>query len=361
MMLVYRRIISVPVSATPALTRLLIGVGCLLALAIAARAHQPLLEDQLRNVRRTGPCAEYLPEAVTINDPTQSSLAIYGRLGWPNEIDLYTFIPAKSASIPVEALVPAQQSNQDFRPAVVLIGRDIAPQQQSALPAELPLKLPEYLRAQVIRPPEGKRGVFFEKRMLESFYRGNEQWVHLTAGQPYHIALYEPNHFTGSYSLNLGAAENFKDISKYSTLKNILAIKMGVFGDKRIPWLDILGLCLLGIGLTLGMASVIVAWLSRNSTSLAINPSDMSNRLLRVVMRYLRAGILTAIAGGAILYRQSQLSGVAAFQALLAIALIAYAIYLHTRRDKTESGLTVFSLVWFCQVFLLAWYLLMIR
>lgn len=361
MKVVHWRIKSASVSATPALPRSLIGVCCLLALAITARAHQPVLEDQLRNARRTAPCSDHFQEAMPIADPTQASLAIFGRLGWPDEVDLYTFIPTKSESIPVEALVPAQQSNQRFRPTIAIIGRGIAPQQQAELPAELPFKLPENLRAQVIKPPEGNRGVFFERRMFERFYRGNEQQVRLTAGQPYYIALYDPNHFTGSYSLSLGSVENFKDVSKYSMFKNFLAIKMGTFGDKPIPWLDLLGLSLLSGGLMLGMASVIVAWLSRNSTSLAVNPADISNRLLRVVMRYVRAGILMAIAGGAILYRQSQLSGVATFQALLTIALIAYAIYLYTRRSETESGLAVFSLVWFSQVFLLAWYLLMIR
>lgn len=348
-------------SRAQALSRLLTGCCCLLALAITARAHQPLLEDQLRNARRTAPCSDYFQEAVPISDPTQASLAIFGRLGWPNEVDLYTFTPAKSASIPIEALVPARQSNQYFRPAIIIIGNDIVPQQASMLPAEIPLRLPGNFHAQVIRPPEGKRSVFFEKRMLENFYRGNQQQVRLTAGRPYYIALYDPNHFTGSYSLSLGSVENFNGVSKYSMFRNILAIKMGAFGDKPIPWLDLLGLCLLAGGLTLGLASVIVAWLSRNSTSLAINPADVSNRLLRVVMRYIRAGLLMAVAGGAILYRQSHLSGVATFQALLAIALIAYVIYLYTRRKKTESGLAVFSLVWISQVFLLAWYLLMSR
>lgn len=346
-------------SPVASLTRSLIGAWCLLAFVITARAHLPLLEDQLRNARQDGHCSYFSPQAVAITDPTEASLAIYGRLGWPNEVDLYAFTPAKSESIPIEALVPAQQSNEYFRPAVIIIGRDIAPQQQSELP--LPLTLPDGFRARVIAPPEGARGVFFEKRLFERLYRGNEQRIQLTAGQPYYIALYDPNHFTGSYALNLGAVENFNGVSKYSLFKNIVAIKMGMFGDRLIPWLDLLGLCLLGSGLTLGMGAVIVTWLSRNSTSLAINPSDITNRLLKVVMRYIRAGILMAIAGGAILYRQSYFSGVATFQALLAIALIAYIIYLSTRGTKARPALAVFSLVWFCQVFLLAWYLVMVR
>jgi len=357
----YWRINSVPV---PNLTRFLIGAWLLLALATNARAHRPALEDQFRNAPPVAPCdnfSRFSQRAIPITDPTLASLAIYGRLEWPDEVDLYTFVPAKSESIPVEAMVPVRQFNYNFRPAVVIIGRDIAPSQQSSSPASLPFPLPDGFRARVIMSPEGERSAFFEKRTFERLYRGNEQWVHLTAGQPYYIALYNPNHFTGSYSLGLGAVENFNGVSKYSMFKTILAIKMGMFGERGIPWLDVLGMFMLATGLTLGAGAVIVTGLSRNSAILMVNQSDRASRILRFAMKYVWIGILLAVAGGALLYRQSHLSGVATFQALLALALIFYAVYLSSRKTEAGKGLAVFSMVWVSQVFLLAWYLLMIR
>jgi len=352
----------------PKLSCALIGVWCLLALAPIARAHRPALEDQFRAPPQVEPCdsvTKFTQKASTITDPTLASLAIYGRLALPNEVDLYAFAPAKSESIPVEAMVPAQQFNSNFRPAVIIIGRDIAPSQEAVsdgnAPVNLPIKLPEGFRARVIMPPEGERSAFVEKRTLERLYHGNEQWIQLTAGQPYYIALYEPNHFTGSYSLNLGAVENFKGVSKYSIFKTIMAIKMGMFGGRSFPGLDFLGLFMLTTGLTLGAGAVIITWLSRQSANLMVNQSDRASRILKLAMKYVWIGIALAVAGGALLYRRSQLSGVATFQAMLALALIFYAVYLSVRKVEAGKGLAVFSLVWVSQLFLFAWYILIVR
>jgi len=361
----YWRIKSVSV---PTLTRLLIGAWLLLALEPNARAHRPALEDQFKNAPQIAPCdnfSRFSHKAITITDPTLASLAIYGRLEWPNEVDLYAFVPAKSESIPVEAMVPVREFNYNFRPAVVIIGRDVATSQQSGSPANpppsLPFTLPEGFQARVIMAPEGERNAFLEKRTFERLFHGNAQWIHLTAGQPYFVALYDPNHFTGSYSLGLGAAENFKGVSKYSMFKTILAIKMGMFGGRGFPWLDFLGLFMFAAGLTLGAGAVIMTGLSRNSTILMVNQSDRASRILRFAMKYIWIGILLAVAGGALLYRRSHLSGVATFQAILALALIFYAVYLNSRKVEAGKGLGVFSLVWASQVFLLAWYLLIVR
>ncbi len=346
------------------LARVLIGACCLLALVTIARAHRPTLEDQFKAPQQIAPCddfSQFSQRASTISDPTLGSLAIYGRLESPNEVDLYGFVPSRSESIPIEAMVPVRQFNYNFRPTVVIIGRDIAPSEPSNSQASLPFTLPEGFRARVIMPPEGERGAFFEKRTLERLYHGNAQLIQLTAGQPYYIALFDPNHFTGSYSLGLGAAENFKNVSKFSLFKTVLAIKMGLFGGRPFPWLDFLGLFALVAGLTLGAGAVILIWLSRKSANLMVNQSDRASRILRLAMKYVWLGLLLAIAGGALLYRRSYLSGVATFQALLALALIFYAIYLSVRRVEAGKGLAVFSLVWISQVFLLAWYLLLLR
>src|SRR5262245_49550415 len=137
----------------PNLICALIGALCLLALTPTARAHRPALEDQFRAPPQVGPCdglSQFSQKSSTITDPTLAALAIYGRLEFPNEIDLYAFVPAKSESIPVEAMVPVRQFNYNFRPAVIIIGRDVASSEQSNSPASLPLELPEGFRARVI-------------------------------------------------------------------------------------------------------------------------------------------------------------------------------------------------------------------
>ncbi len=361
MMVGFWRIKRIPIAR---LFCALIGAWYLLALAPIARAHRPALEDQFRTPPQIGPCdafSQFSQRASTITDPTLASLAIYGRLEWPNEIDLYAFVPAKSESIPVELMAPVRQFNQNFRPTLIIIGRDISPSEQSNPTVSLPLTLPDGFSARVIMPPEGERVAFIEKRILERLYHGNAQWITFKAGQPYYIAVYDPNHFTGSYSLGIGSVENLKGVSKYSLFKTVLAIKMGMFGGRSFPWLDFIGLFLLATGLTLGAGAVIVTWLSRNSANLMVNQSDRASRILRLSMKYIWFGLILAIAGGAILYRLSYLSGVATFQAMLALALIVYAVYLSSNKVEAGKGLAVFSLVWVSQVFLFAWYLLMSR
>jgi hypothetical protein len=340
------------------------GFWLLFALVSSARAHRPALEDQFRNAQQIAPCdsfSHFSPKVVSITDPTYAALSIYGRLEWPNEVDFYTFTPAKNDALPIEALVPVRQFNSDFRPAVIFIGRDIPPAQQSATPAGMPFTVPEGFHARLISPPQGERGVFFERRTLERLYRGNEQVVQVTAGQPYYIALYEPNHFTGSYALDIGSVDNLKGVSKFSLLKTILAIKFEMFGERRIPWMDVLGMFLAATGLTLGAGGVVVLLLSRNSSSLMVNQSDRASRILRLALRYIWAGTLLAIVGGAMMYRRSYLSGVGTFQAMLALAMVFYAVYLSSRRTEAGGGLGVFSAIWASQVFLFAWYLLMLR
>src|SRR5215475_3844993 len=357
----YWRISGIP---APRLICALISAWCLLALAPIVRAHRPALEDQFRTPPQVGPCdgfSQFSQKASTITDPTLASLSIYGRLEFPNEIDLYAFVPAKSESIPVEAMVPVRHFNYNFRPALIIVGRDVTPSEQSNSPESLPIKLPDGFRARVIMPPEGERGAFIDRRTFERLYHGNEQWIRLTAGQPYYIGLYDPNHFTGSYSLGLGAVDNFKGFSKYSILKTVLAIKMGMFGGRSFPWLDFMGLLMLVTGLTLGAGTVIIIWLSRKSADLMVNQSDRASRILRLAMKYVWIGIALAVAGGALLYRQTQLSGVATFQAMLAVALIFYAVYLSARKVEAGKGLAVFSAVWVSQLLLFAWYLLMVR
>jgi hypothetical protein len=348
----------------PGLTRALISVWLLIALVTNVRAHLPVLEDQFKTPPQVALCdrfSQFTHQASTITDPTLASLAIFGRLESPNEVDLYAFAPAKSESIPVEAMVPAQQFNYNFRPAVIIIGRDITPSEQSNSTPNLPLALPEGFKARVIMPLEGDRSSFIERRTLERLYRGNEQRIQLTAGQPYYIAVYDPNHFTGSYSLCLGAADNLNGVSKYSIFKTILAIKLGMFGGRKFPWLDFLGLFMLVAGLTLGAGAVIITWLSSKSANLMVNQFDRADRILRLAMKYTWFGLLLAVGGGALLYRRSYFSGVATFQAMLALALIFYAVYLSSRKVEAGKGLAVFSIVWISQVFLFAWYLLLVR
>jgi len=100
----------------------------------AAWAHQPILErDQASSENELFGLGVY-----PLKDPTTASLAVYGRLSSPNEVDTYYFTASKSGTIPVHLLVPVRFSNRAFEPELVLLSPDIPSQGISDLPIQLP-------------------------------------------------------------------------------------------------------------------------------------------------------------------------------------------------------------------------------
>ena len=97
-------------------------------------AHNPILEPA--EPQQT--TQANLALAVPIGDPTFASAAIYGRLGRPDEVDIYRFTPSKSEPLPFDALVPVRSSLSEFRPTVALIAYGLGVQAQEDFPVHLP-------------------------------------------------------------------------------------------------------------------------------------------------------------------------------------------------------------------------------
>lgn len=216
-----------------------------------ASAHQPTIRNQAKAANTSSP-EEFYRSAVKINDPTSASQAVYGRLQSPGEIHLFTFTAAKNESIPIEALVPARPSNMEFRPALVVVGKDILPSSQ-----QQPLPFPALAgsNARLISPPQqAERSVFFEPFSIEKLWRGAEEKIAVAAGTTYYVALYELRHRVGDYSLGLGTVEDFSNTSFARVLGNVLEIKMGM-ADKPVPKTDLVGLFLLVMGLSLNFGA----------------------------------------------------------------------------------------------------------
>jgi hypothetical protein len=285
-------------------------------LSAAALAHRPVLERSLR----PGGTWE---SAAQVADPTHASTAAYGRLDEPGEVDFYKFTAAKAETIPVEALVPVRPSNADFRPTAVVLGRHL-----SETPGlTLPFPLPEGFRPLVVHTPEGGRAYFYEPYSLERLYRGGEARVPLVPGETYYVAVYEPRQRTGSYTLGVGTAEQFEDVSKVGLVWNVLAVKLGLAGARRVPWLDVLATFVALAGLALGFGATafsLLVELSSGGDPRAARPQAVATNLAW-------PGLFVALAGSALLYRESMLSGVAPFQAALAVPLVLAHLYLFFR------------------------------
>lgn len=306
-------------ASTQTFRRLLSAAALLLSSAGAALAHRPVLESSLR----PGGTWE---QAAQVADPTHASTATYGRLDEPGEVDFYKFTAARAETVPVEALVPVRPSHADFRPAVAVLGRNL-PETPGLT---LPFPAPEGFRAAVVHTPEGGRAYFYEPYSQERLYRGGEARVALVPGETYYVAVYEPRRRTGAYSLGMGTVEHFEDVSKVGVVWNVLAVKLGLAGARRVPWLDVLATFVALAGLALGFGSAafsLFVELTGGGDARASAPQKVAANLAF-------PALLVALLGLALLYRETWLSGVAPFQGALALLLVLLHLYLAFRLTR---------------------------
>jgi len=340
------------------------------------RAHQPLIEPASAGQSIH---ALQLEKAVRIQDPVRASVAVYGALSTPQEADLYLFTASKDDEIPIEVLVPVRPANTSFRPSLAVIRRGSVPESNG-----YPFALPEGYSATVLRPERrAEREIFFEPFSLEKLYHGKKGTIRVDEGDTYYLAVFEENNYTGDYALGVGEVENFRDVSLAGTLKTVAAIKLGLVGGREVPWLDIMGLFLFLAGFVVGLGAVTVidlhGFLGRKSPYW----TEATTRTHKVTKPLIWLGMFTAIAGGTILYRESGLSGVAAFQALLAAILVLNGLFLTFRvspfllgreREGRQSELLpaawqrkivvsfIVSLIgWWGALFLLVWHIIILR
>src|SRR5215213_2263314 len=348
--------------------RILSSFALVLIIASAALAHRPVLERSLAP-------GNNFDSAAQVADPTAASQAVYGGLDAPGEVDFYKFTSNKADAVPVEALVPVRPSNRDFRPWVVVIGKSVAPTPD----AQLPFALPEGLQAHVIRAP-AERAYFYEPYSLERFYRGTEEKIQLAQGETYYVAVFEPERRTGTYSLGLGSVENFEGASKAGTVWNVVVSKLGLAGARSyVPLLDLFAVFVSLAGFGIGLGTTFFSFMSER----VLGADSRTARAQTVASRLAWLGLLFGLAGSALLYRQSLLSGVATFQAALFVVLILLQVYLGLRlarragKAAAEPNLPglpppaklkpltishMLSLLCWCGlIFMFAWYALMLR
>lgn len=346
----------------------------LLSSPVSAIAHQPFIEP-----------AEPLPleqmgfyfEAVKVVDPTYASQAVYGNLATPEEYDLYYFESSKDETIPVNALVSVLGDNPYFAPSVYVMSKDLIESNTDTAP----LEIPEGYKTYEIK--FGEPNYFWEPFSAEQYRGGEEYQLPVKAGKRYFIAVADPNQQTGKYTLGLGTVENFEQTDFKHLLGNVLKIKLGLTGNVVVPWLELLGLFLMIAGFVIGLGAVtVIDWLGflgRKSpywTEATIRSHKVTKPLIWV-------GIGLLVAGGMITYRESFLSGVALYQAIITIVLILNGLFLTfwmsprlLRREQEgkasevlpnnwQKAITVsflFSFVgWWLNLSLFVWYLVMQR
>jgi hypothetical protein len=353
-----------------------LGLFFLISISTAAAAHQPVLESAEGPVKNTAIFPGY--DIMPLKDPTFASLAMYGKISETDELDIYEITTSKTENIPVTVLVPVRPSNKDFNPSVVIISKDITSNENGSLPFSIPEDYRYYLIS-----PDGSTAVFKEPFSQENYYLINEISFPVTSGASYYIVVFEPKHHQGSYTLGLGSAENFTDTSFFKVAGDVIKIKLGIYPDSIIPWIDIFGLFIFLAGFVIGLGAVTVidmhGFLGRKSPYW----TESTIRAHKVTKPLIWLGYSLALIGGSIFYRENGLSGVAAFHALAAVLLFFNGLFLsfwvsprllQRERDgraqellpaswqgKIAVSFVVSFTGWWGSLFLLVWQLLVNR
>jgi len=313
-----------------------------------AFAHNPFLEPA--EPQQTAPAK--LTLAIPIGDPTFASAAIYGRLGQPDEVDLYRFTPSKIAPLPFDALVPVRSALSAFRPRVALVAQGLEVQS----PEEFPVQLPKGYGAIFVTDSKSTpRSVFFEPYSMERYWKSGNRTVELPSGVPAYIAVFDPTGQTGEYVIGAGTVENFSAITFQEIVLAIFSLKLGLFGGFEPPWLDIAGILLTVTGFAIAFGPT----LSRLTTMITVEESPALNEGKHIT-NWVLAGLIVMVIGALMFYRASGAAGIVPFQALLASALLFLWLPLQRRAHSWWSlvvGALIGLILLLAIMLLFAWHL----
>jgi hypothetical protein len=313
-----------------------------------AFAHNPILEPP--EPQQTAQAN--LALAVPIGDPTLASAAIYGRLGQPDEVDIYRFTPSKSDQLPFDALVPVRSSLSDFRPMVALIAFGLGVRTQEGLPVPLP---EGYGAIFVTDYKSAPRSAFFEPYSMERYWKSGTRTVELPAGVPAYIAVFEPTGQTGEYVLGAGSVENFSAMTLREIVLAVFALKLGLFGGFEPPWLDIAGILLTAAGFAIAFGPT----LSRLVALIAIKDKPSLDDGKRIT-NWVLAGLIVMVIGALLLHRVSGVAGIVPFQIALAITLVFLWLPIQRRaygRWPLVTGMLIALVMLLAMMLLFAWHL----
>jgi hypothetical protein len=162
-----------------------------------------------------------------------------------------------------------------------------------------------------------------------------------------------------------------------------LFVYLGIWTDKPIPWAEVIGLFLFIAGFVIGLGAVTVidlhGFLGRKSPYW----SEATIRTHRVTKPLIWLGMLLAISGGVIFYSTVGFSRIALIHAVFAIILILngsfLSFYVSPRLLKREEegkareilpsdlqikiamSFVISIIGWWGSLFLLVWYLIVLR
>jgi len=180
----------------------LIFVFIILKFPTSALAYQPILEPSRVSTPTSSSLAkDIFAASIPVGDPTNASMAIFGKLTTKHEVDMYVFGPRSNTSIPIELTVPARKELIPFRPVLIVIAKGLNETGGGDVPFALPLS---YDSLVIPSPREYDRAKVFDTFAFDQFFSGTKKTIDASARSLYFVAVWEPNGYVGPYKLIIG-------------------------------------------------------------------------------------------------------------------------------------------------------------
>lgn len=338
-----------------------------------ALAHVPVVEPKLD--QRIETKGLYFG-SIRVADPTQTSLAVYGTITQLDQQDIYAFVPSEDATIPLELLVPISYRNRNFLPSLTIVAKGLPEHEE----VKVPFEVPEGYEMHQIKSISHDE-TFYEKFSLERYYKVAEYELEVKKGGNYFLAVDDSNLELGQYVLGMGTKENFAEVSKLDLFKDVAGIKLGLISDINLSGKDFAGLSLILLSFVFGLGSVIICALIWFMSKKSVQWTDVLAKTKKLFTNLEAVGLTLFFVGGVILYRESWLSGVAFFQAIIWFLLSLNSLFtiwkvnpqLNTVAASAEENmptslrrnlnLSLFIAVifWAANLFLQIWYIFLQR
>jgi hypothetical protein len=169
----------------------------------AAWAHAPVVE--LEDTTESEP--------IKVTWPLDTSVAIYGHLEHPRDIDVVSFVLSKketrnARALYLHSLVPACKTYEDLLPVIAVTGPE-----QKALPAApekpaVPFQLKPEAGISLIT--NEKQGItWYEPYSRKNYYWQKSTTLELTRPGQYRIYVWSPQGVVGDYVLAIGSSERW--------------------------------------------------------------------------------------------------------------------------------------------------------
>jgi hypothetical protein len=181
---------------------------------------------------------------------------VYGRLGTPGEIDVYSFTATKDGNLAVGVATPAWSSLADFRVAALVVPKSLL---RDRAAATLPMLISRSI--EVIDPNLPERQRFYDSLSSTTYFVGGSSEVPVSANDSLAVIVFNTSGRQGAYALTIGGREGGA-LAPLSAPGTAARLKFGAYGGSGLEGGVVLG-CLAQVLVVVAAIVALIWWLRR--------------------------------------------------------------------------------------------------